>query len=214
MSDINNQGYNAEYVEYDPAAEQRQSTFTPISDGTRLYKLSAGQKGVEIKTSQKGNMYVQAHAVGEVVAPGTPENGKKVSFWLNEFGRNDSQGRKQPSDLHLILLAAGIPLQSKMGRAEFADAVRQALGVEPSLKIYTRWQIQVKTMVDGKEKRITAVKGMKSFPQNADGSFNPVYSFTPQQIQDYGLADGATQEAELGVFLETPAGAAGGAAGQ
>ncbi len=196
MSDINNQAYNAEYVEYDPTAEQRQSSFTPISDGTRSYRMTLGSKGVELRTSKAGNPYVQAHVVGEVVNPGGSDNGKKVSFWLNEFGRSDSEGKRQPSDLHQICFAAGINVPARTARGEFKDLVSQALGVQPIMKVYTRWQIQQQ---DAEGKRKTVVKGMKSFQQLPDGSYNPTYTFP----------DGSTAEADLGVFIEAPTQAGG-----
>lgn len=193
--DINNLRYNPDFVEYDPTAEGRQGgkgvAFTPLPDGTREYRLEKGSKGIEIKTSSKGNRYVNAHVLGTVIAPGTQEDGKKQSFWVTEFGSSKGDDGKNLPDIHCICRYAGITIPRRTSREELVNFLEQALSTNPIVRIGTRWQVRSEVRDEnGKIQRRVTTKGMKSFPQNADGTY--------QFVAING------EEPELGVFFNSP----------
>lgn len=209
MSDINDMNLNEETgVTWDPDAERPKSKgFSPVVDGTYQVVFSQGQQGgsSEVKVSQKNNKYLSAFVCATITAPGDKMNNRKAFFRPGTRGFKDANGKALPSDCHCIILSAGLTPDKNMDYEGFGQLLDQALAGQPSGEVFIRWEAEVKT---AEGKYITILKGMKNFPQNADGSYNPTLTAANTAsislLGGYTIPDGVEVEARERVFVHEP----------
>lgn len=149
-----------EQIEYNPEAES--TSFTKLPDATYLMELSLGKNGINVKKNNAGQVYLDVHVQGRVVAPGERFDNYKASGFITSNTFKDGT-----SPVQQLLLRAGQSSAFTTAR-ELADAVELTLTSTPQLYTRVRWEANGK-LEDGSWKRY---KGMRSFPKDASG--NPI----------------------------------------
>lgn len=198
-TDINNLELRNEVVSYDPDAEFNPNLAVP--DGNYLATLSHGKWGTGIKTSKAGKSYVQSSVQATIVAPGTKFDGFRISGRVSSLIMpNTNTGLLQQ-----MLKSVGTPVPANSTLGQIEDLTNAALNSGAQCFVRTRWEASTKNSegTTGPDQYLR-IKGMRKFPQKADGSYDPNFTFT--------LADGSevTTEArpEFSDFQPSASGAA------
>lgn len=158
---ISNMNLLDDPIEYNPTAKQESSK---IPDGTYLMSLSLGKYGTSTFAA-KGKPCVKAHVEGKIVAPGTRYDGWKASGFLTSMQFSDGT-----SPLQQLLFRSGSTAAVASAR-ELITAVEETLAANPEVNCKVRWE--TKGIKDQESGKYIQIKGMKNFPQNEDGSFDP-----------------------------------------
>lgn len=210
MSDINDMNLNEETgVCWDPDAERPKAKgFAPVEDGTYQVTFSQGSRsggGTEIKISQAGKEYLSAFVCATISKPGEKMDNRKAFFRPGTRGFKDPQGKLLPSDCHCIILSAGMTPPSKATFQEFASTLDLALSAQPTGEVYIRWEADVK---NAEGKYVTILKGMKNFPQNADGTYdhilNAANTASISLLNGYTIPEGQEVQGRERVFVHEP----------
>lgn len=176
---ISNMALYDEPVDLDLTAEQEPQGFAKIPDATYLMELSLGKNGVNVKKSQAGRIYVEAHVRGRIIAPGTQYDGLHASGFVTNIPFKD---KASGNDSKVSVLQQLLKLTGWSGsistQGELAQAVEQTLSASPQVHARTRWEASAK--VNGKWERVS---GMRKFPQNADGSYSPFADIGGEEVE-------------------------------
>ena len=163
-ANINDLQLLEEIVNYDPQAELNPTVRIP--DGWYLMDLSLGSNGIKIRPRSNGTSYLSVHVKGKVVAPGSKFDGYERTGFVSSIVFEKSK----TSALHSLLSACGnaAPPQHSLGTLK--SLVEETLAQTPQAQVRTKWEAGAK---NPEGKYITVLRGMKQFPQNSDGSYNP-----------------------------------------
>ena len=169
---ISTRELKGEPIEYNPTAQPESSK---IPDGTYLMELSLGKNGITGFVAN-GKVQVKAHVEGRIISPGDRYDGWRASGYLTSMQFKDGT-----SPLQQMLFHAGC-VASATTDVELADLVRQTLDGSPQLRAKLRWE--TKSVKDDKG-NWQQVRGMKKFPQRADGSYDPFVVVAGEELEAY-----------------------------
>ena len=148
----------------------------PPPDDTYVAKLSLGPKKFMTGTAKSGANYVMAQIMAKIVDEGKRTNNQVV------FANESDMVFNGTSRISGILAVLGFKAKRDyQTRREMIELLGTALATEPLAQIKTRWELSAETGVNpatGKKVYETILKGMKNFPVNEDGSYNPSPSGT------------------------------------
>ena len=148
----------------------------PPPDDTYVAKLALGPKKFMTGTSAKGVNFVMAHIMAKIIDEGKRTNNQVV------FANESDMVFNGTSRISGVLSVLGFKAKRDyQTRREMIELLGTALGTEPVVQIKTRWELSAETGVNpstGKKVYETVLKGMKNFPVNEDGSYNPSPSGT------------------------------------
>jgi hypothetical protein len=168
----------------------------PPPDGTYAAVLSLdSERGITKGKTRTGDAFLMAAVRGKLVVPDNPEiDGREVFDNVTTLIMRSGTSRTVG-----ILKAGGQEVPSRMTIRDQMIMLQELLQSEPTVMITGRWEGSYESGVNavtGKKEYTTAFKGMKSFPQDADG--NPQHKFVDSQGHEINTQFSVTKYEALG----------------
>jgi hypothetical protein len=159
---ISNRQLSDDPIDFNPAVSEKSSSKIP--DGVYLMELGMGKYGISGFASQ-GKTYASVQVEGKIIAPGTRYDGWRANGFINNMPFKDSTD----SPLLNLHSAAGSTATATTNR-ELGAITEQLLAGSPQVACKIRWETKRIKDAQGKYHQ---VKGMKNFPANSEGGYEP-----------------------------------------
>lgn len=167
-------------VTYDEGAELNQQNLVP-DNVQPVVTWKVGPRGFsDPKKDKNGNAFFKVSLQGNVVAPGTYYD--NLAIFYEPTSIIFSSGT---SAIHAMLKAFGQAAPQRCSLGELKNRVEGALAGSPQTKVRGVWEGSIQDGTNeatGKAKYKVVVRGMKKFPQRADGTHNPAIEIDGQTV--------------------------------